>query len=54
MLEIEILNDELGCPKVQLRGYFEALAQEKGISRVWLSLSHSRDYATAQCVMEKD
>ena len=54
LLEIEILNDELGCPKVQLRGYFEALAQEKGISRVWLSLSHSRDYATAQCVMEKD
>ena len=54
LLEIEILNDELGCPKVQLSGYFEKLALERGISVVWLSLSHSRDYATAQCVMERD
>ena len=54
LLEIEILNDELGCPKVQLSGYFEKLARERGISVVWLSLSHSRDYATAQCVMERD
>ena len=53
LLDIEILNDELGCPKVQLSGYFEQLAREMGISRVWLSLSHARDYATAQCVMEK-
>ncbi len=53
LLDIEILNDELGCPRVQLSGYFEQLAREMGISRIWLSLSHARDYATAQCVMEK-
>lgn len=54
LLDIEILPDELGCPQVRLKGYFEQLAREKGISKVWLSLSHTREYATAQCVMEKD
>lgn len=53
LLDIEILNDELGCPRVHLGGYFAQLAQEKGIKKVWLSLSHARDYAAAQCVMEK-
>ena len=52
LLEIEILNDEMGCPKVCLQGYFRQLAREKGIERIWLTLSHAKDYATAQCVME--
>ncbi len=53
MLDIEILPDELGCPQVTLSGYFGQLAEERGIKSVWLSLSHSKDYAVAQCVMEK-
>ena len=29
------------------------VARDRGIKSVWISLSHSKDYATAQCVMEK-
>ena len=50
--EIEILPDELGCPKVSLTGGFAEFAQSKGITKIWLSLSHTKEYATAQCVME--
>ena len=53
LTEIEILPDELGCPRVSLSGYFKGLAEEQGIKKVWLSLSHAKDFATAQCVMEK-
>lgn len=52
LLEIEILNDALGCPCVTLSGAFRELAKQKGVRRVLLSLSHAREYATAQCVME--
>lgn len=50
--DIEILPDALGCPQVKLHGYFASLARQKHISRVWVSLSHTKEYAAAQCVME--
>lgn len=50
--DVEILPDELGAPQVHLSGYFAQLARRRGVLRVWISLSHSRDYATAQCVLE--
>ena len=52
LLEIEILPDALGCPQVQLTGVHAQLAKEKGVKRVHISLSHTKEYATAQCVME--
>lgn len=52
LLDIEILPDELGCPQVKLLGYYEKLAKEKAVAKVHLSLSHAREYATAQCVLE--
>ncbi|MCR5439531.1 holo-[acyl-carrier protein] synthase [Selenomonas sp. WCT3] len=52
MQEIEILPDELGCPQVKLTGQFARLADEKKVEKVWISLSHTKEYATAQCVME--
>ncbi len=52
LLEIEILNDELGCPQVYLQGFWAAKAQEKNVGKVWLSLTHTKEYAAAQCVME--
>ena len=51
--DIEILPDALGCPQVRLTGHFAGLARERGIAKVWISLSHTREYATAQCVMEE-
>lgn len=50
--DIEILSDALGAPRVHLSGYFAQLARSRSVSKVWVSLSHSRAYATAQCVME--
>lgn len=52
LLDIEILPDDLGCPQVNLFGYYGKLAEEKSVSKVHLSLSHAREYATAQCVLE--
>lgn len=50
--EIEILPDELGCPQVRLSGQLDRTAAAKGVRRIWISLSHTARYATAQCVME--
>lgn len=52
LVEIEILPDALGCPKVHLYGYFAELAAQKGVRMVHISLSHTKEYVTAQCVME--
>lgn len=50
--EIEITNDELGKPIVVLSGYHKALAEEKGVQNIHISLSHSQTQAIAYCVME--
>lgn len=52
LLDVEILLDELGCPRVRLHGYYKELAVKSGVSRIHLSLSHAKEYATAQCVLE--
>ena len=52
--DIEILPDELGCPKLQLSGYFARLAEENGIRQLLVSLSHAQEYAVAQCVLGRD
>ncbi|MCR5757788.1 MAG: holo-ACP synthase [Selenomonas sp.] len=52
MTDIEVLPDALGCPQVKLRGYFADLARKKGVTNILLSLTHTREYGAAQCVME--
>lgn len=52
LTELEILNDQLGCPKARLTGRFLEIAKEKGMTSCHISISHSMAYATAQCVME--
>ncbi len=54
LTELEILPDELGCPQVSLKGYFADFARKKGIKSIWLSLTHTKEYAAAQCVMEAE
>lgn len=53
LTEIEILPDELGCPRVRLAGVFAQMARERG-ARAMVSLSHSLAYATAVCTLEKE
>ena len=54
LLDIEILPDALGCPQVSLSGCFARFVEEKCCGKIHLSLSHSREYATAQCVIEEE
>ncbi len=52
LLNVEIVPDVLGAPEVHLSGFFAALAEERGVWRIHLSLSHAREYAVAQCILE--
>jgi len=47
MKDIEIINDEGGVPTVRLHGDARVVAEEKGISNILISLSHSESVAIA-------
>ena len=46
--EVEVINDELGQPKFFLHGKAKNLCS----GNIFLSLSHSREYATAVAIIE--
>lgn len=50
--EIAVDNDVLGKPLVQLSGHFAMLAKQLGVKNIQISLSHSRELATAYAIME--
>lgn len=50
--EIAVDNDGLGKPLVQLSGHFAMLAKKLGVKNIQISLSHSRELATAYVIME--
>lgn len=52
--EIAVDNDGLGKPLVQLSGHFAMLAKQLGVKNIQISLSHSRELATAYVIMEDD
>ncbi|MGE5530317.1 MAG: holo-ACP synthase [Patescibacteria group bacterium] len=52
--EIEILADGQGAPAVSCHGGFAAALSARGVSRIHLSISHSRDFAIAQALLEGD
>lgn len=52
LTDVEIINDERGAPKINLRGRAATLAEEKGVGKISLSLSHAHDFATAICILE--
>lgn len=49
--DIEVLNEENGKPIVILHGEAERIYKMLGSQAIDVSLSHSRDYATAQAVI---
>ena len=49
LADVEVINDKNGAPKINLHGKAEILAADKKIS---VSLSHSRDFAIAVCIIE--
>ncbi|MCR5833074.1 MAG: holo-ACP synthase [Selenomonadaceae bacterium] len=51
LTEVEVINDEKDAPKIFLHGKALTLAQDKGAGDIFLTLSHSRDFATAVCIL---
>lgn len=51
-VEIEILHDAEGSPRVELRGNFARVAENIGVRKIHISLSHEKKFATAFCVLE--
>lgn len=51
--EVEILNDELGKPFIELRGETLRTFEQRGGKTIQVSLSHIKDYAVAFVVIEK-
>jgi len=50
--DVEVVREPSGQPRVQLYGEAAAVAQRRGITRWWLSLSHLRGHALASAIGE--
>jgi len=51
--DIEVVRDDQGKPSVRLTGNLAELAAERNATCVHLSLSHTKNYAIAQVVVER-
>ena len=54
LTDIEIINDNLGCPHVFLKGRAAELFSKINANNIHISLSHSKCYATATCIIENN
>ena len=50
--EIEIKNDELGQPIIDTSGKLKKIVSGKGVCKYFISISHTKDYAVAQVILE--
>jgi len=50
--EIEIKNDELGQPLIDTSGKLKNIALAKGVSKYFITISHTKEYAIAQVILE--
>ena len=50
--EIEIENNELGQPMIEISGKLKNIALVKGVSKYFITISHAKDYAIAQVILE--
>ncbi|MBA7563282.1 Holo-[acyl-carrier-protein] synthase [subsurface metagenome] len=50
--EIEIENNELGQSIIETSGKLKKIASEKRVSKYFITISHTKDYAIAQVILE--
>ena len=50
--QIEVVNDTDGKPRLVLHGVAKELADQMGVKRIWLSLTHTEQMACAFVVFE--
>lgn len=53
LTEIEVLRDELGKPYVKLYGKAKELAQQLGIEKLHVSITNTKEFASAFVVGER-
>jgi len=51
--DIVVINDAQGRPQVKLSGNAKKMAEAQAITNVWVSISHSKNNAVAQAILEK-
>lgn len=52
--QIELYHDELGKPEIRLTGKALEVAEEKGITKIHVSISHVKECANAVVLLEAD
>jgi holo-[acyl-carrier protein] synthase len=52
--EVEVFNDEFGRPYIRLSGEAKKIKDNKGISEIIISMSHTRTFAVANAILIKD
>ncbi len=50
--EVEIINDELGKPSVNLLGEAKKIGEERKINTIHVSLTHTKEIAMATVILE--
>jgi len=50
--EIETINDELGQPIIGTSGKLKNIASTRGVSKYFITISHTKEYAIAQVILE--
>lgn len=50
--EVEVKNNLLGKPEMVLSGKARTLAKKRGVKRIFLSLSHTKELAQASVILE--
>jgi len=51
--DVEVVNDELGKPELELHGRAAEIFREKGLRRTLVTLSHDGAYGVALVILEK-
>ncbi len=52
--DIEITNDQVGQPHVELTGHCRQVADELGMTRILISITHTQNYAAASAIAMGD
>lgn len=50
--DFEVINLKTGRPTLQLHGRARTVADELGVAHIWLSLTHTEEFAMAQVILE--
>ena len=53
LLEIEVINEESGKPEIRLSGGAQEYFMKAGIAKIHLSITHTKNYASAMVLLEK-